>query len=185
MRTCSNCGSEIELSDVFCTNCGTEQAPLGNQVSREHSSRSAAADRFGDTTTAAVGTTLEVATERAGAYDATGQSVRGVGTAPAPEEPPGQAHGAQQLNFAGTPSGLPPSGTASTRAGETLEQKYLRQTRTATVFIAIIVGIVTVIALVGVIWTVTNVSNLNSQLNGNNGVTNSNCQSQGGTDPNC
>lgn len=49
---------------------------------------------------------------------------------------------------------------ASTRTGETLEQRYLRQTRNATVFIAVIVGIVTVIVPVGVIWTATTVSEL-------------------------
>jgi len=184
MKTCSNCGSEIGPSDVFCTNCGTGQALLGSQVSPEHGSRSAAAGGSRDPTTAAVGTTLEVATERVGANDASRQSA-GAGRASAPEEPPGLAHGAQRPNFAGTPSGLLAPGTASTRAGETIEQKYLRQTRTATVFIAIIVAIVTVIALVGVIWTVTNISNLNSQLNGNGGTNSSNCESQGGTNPNC
>ena len=39
------------------------------------------------------------------------------------------------------------------------------------------------IALVGVIWTATNIARLNSQLNGVNGL--SNCQSQGGTNPDC
>jgi len=103
--------------------------------------------------------------------------------ASAPEKAPGQAHWPQQPNLAGIPSGLPAPTAASTRAGETLEQKYLRQTRTATVFIAVIVAIVTVIALVGVIWTVSNISNLNSQING---VTNnSNCESQGGTNSSC
>lgn len=179
MRTCPNCGSEFGASDAFCTNCGTRQAPLGSQARPEHGSRSATASTFGDAATA----TVEVATERPGVHDAQKPSDRGVDMASAPEKAPGQAHWPQQANFAGIPSGLPAPSTASARAGETLEQKYLRQTRTATVFIAVIVAIVTVIALVGVIWTVSNISNLNSQING---VTNnSNCQSQGGTNSSC
>lgn len=185
MRTCSYCGSEIGSGDIFCGNCGTGQAPLGNQVSPEHGFRFAAADGFGDPAAAAAGTTLQVATERAGADDGPGQPARGAGTAYAPGEPPGQAPGTQQPNLAGTPNGLLAPGTASTRAGETVEQKYMRQTRNATVFIAIIVGIVTVISLVGIIWTATTISKLNSQLNGTNGLSSSNCQSQGGTDPSC
>jgi cobalamin biosynthesis Mg chelatase CobN len=179
MRTCSNCGSEFGVSDVFCTNCGARQTPMESKGRLEHSSRSAAAGTFSDPATA----TVEVATERAGVHDAQRYSAPGVGTASASEKPAGEAHWPQQPNLAGIPSGLPAPSTASTRAGETLEQKYLRQTRTATVFIAVIVGIVTVIALVGVIWTVTNVSNLNSQINGVNN--NSNCESQGGTNPAC
>jgi hypothetical protein len=183
MRTCSNCGSEIVPGDVFCTRCGTGQAPLENQVSPERGARSAAADGFGDPATAAVGTTLEVATERPGEYDALRQSAPGAGTAAGPEEPAGQAHEALRPNLAGTPSGPLTPGTTSTRAGETIEQKYLRHTRNATVFIAVIVGIATAIALIGVIYTATTLSKLNSQLNGVSNI--SNCQSQGGTDPNC
>lgn len=178
MRTCSNCGSEFGVSDVFCTTCGTRQAPFGSQGSLEHGSRSAAASTFGDSATA----TVEVATARAGVHDAQKPSDR-AGMASAPEKAPGQAHWPQQPNLAGIPSGLPAPSAASTRAGETLEQKYLRQTRTATVFIAVIVAIVTVIALVGVIWTVSNISNLNSQINGVNN--NSNCESLGGTNSSC
>lgn len=184
MGSCSNCGSEIGPSDVFCTQCGAGQAPSGNRGSPEGGSRSAAADGFADPT--AVGTTLEVATERAGSYDSPRQSASGAATASAPEDSAGQAHGAQRPSFAGAPGGQPAPGTASTRASETTEQKYLRQIRNATVFIAIIVGIVTVIALVGVIWTATTIGKMNSQLNGINGGSNSsNCESQGGTNPNC
>lgn len=81
---------------------------------------------------------------------------------------------------------LPAPMNASTPAGETLERRYLRQTRNATVFIAVIVGIVTVIALIGIIWTATTLSKLNSELNGGNNLfSTSNCQSQGGSDPSC
>jgi cobalamin biosynthesis Mg chelatase CobN len=171
MRTCSSCGSEIGLEDVFCSNCGTEHAPLENQASPEPGSRSAAADGSAESGTAAVGTRLEAATQHVEAYDAPGEPIREVmGTASAPEERPK----------------LPTPINASTPGGETLERRYLRQTRNATVFIAVIVGIATVIALVGVIWTATTISKLNSQLNGGNDLfNNSNCESQGGTNPNC
>jgi cobalamin biosynthesis Mg chelatase CobN len=148
---------------------------LRNDGSLEHGARSAAASTFGEAATA----TVEVATERAAIHAAQ----REAGTAAAPEKAPGQALWPQQPNLAGIPSGRPAPGTAATRAGETTEQKYMRQTRNATVFIAVIVAIVTVIALIGVIWTVTNISNLNSQING---VSNSsNCESQGGSNPSC
>jgi len=179
MRTCSNCGSEFGISDVFCTSCGSRQAPLRNDGSLEHGARSAAAGTFGEAATA----TVEVAAERAGVHDTQRPSARGAGPASAPEQAPGQALWPQQPNSAGIPSGRPAPGTAATRPGETVEQKYMRQTRNATVFIAVIVAIVTVIALVGVIWTVTNISNLNSQINGVNNS--SNCQSQGGSNPSC
>ena len=80
----------------------------------------------------------------------------------------------------------PPARTASSRSGETVEQRYARQTRNATVFIAIIVGIFTVLTVAGVIWTATNISRVDSQLNGDNNLfSNSNCESQGGSNPNC
>ena len=81
-----------------------------------------------------------------------------------------------------TPSAPP----VSIRSGETVEQRYARQTRNATVFIAIIVGIFTVLTVAGVIWTATNISRVDSQLNGDNNLfSNTNCESQGGSNPNC
>lgn len=174
MRICSNCRSEIGPGDVFCTGCGARKGPLEDEISLGHGPGYAAADGFRDSATAAVGTAFGATTERAGVYDAPGPSARAAGTASGPG-----VHAAQQPNS----SGLLAPGTPSTRAHETVEQRYLRQTRNATVFIAVIVGIVTVIALVGVIWTATNIARLNSQLNGVNGL--SNCQSQGGTNPDC
>jgi cobalamin biosynthesis Mg chelatase CobN len=171
MRTCSNCGSEIGFDDVFCSNCGTEHAPLENRVSPEHGSRPAAADGFTESATAAVGPRPEAATHHVEAYDAQPKSARDVaGTASVPRE-----------------QAKPPTLiSASTPAGETLEHRYQRQTRNATVFIAVIVGIATVIVLVGVIWSATTISKLNSQLNGSNDLfNNSNCESQGGTNPDC
>lgn len=166
MRTCSNCGSEIGSGDVFCGNCGTGQAPLGAQGGHEYGSRSSAAGGFADPATTATGTSLDVATLGA---------------------PPGQGHRTQPPNSVVPPSGpIAPGiapGIAQNRANETVEQKYLRQTRNATVFIAVIVGIATVITVIGVIWSVVNISKLNSQLNGGNLY--STCQSQGGTNPSC
>jgi hypothetical protein len=80
---------------------------------------------------------------------------------------------------------VPVSRGALLRAGETIEQKYMRQTRSATVFIAVIVGIFSALALIGVIWTAPNVARLDSQLTGIPSVNNSNCLSQGGTNPDC
>ena len=182
MRTCSNCGSGLGSSDIFCTNCGTGQ----DQASPEHGSPAVAAGGFGEPATTVVETRLEAITERAAASAAPGQSGDGAGTPSASQQPPGQGRGSQQPDFAGTSSGVFASAplTTSNRADETVEQKYMRQTRNATVFIAVIVGIVTIIALVGIIWTATSISRLNSQLNGGN-VSNSTCESQGGTNPNC
>ena len=62
----------------------------------------------------------------------------------------------------------------------------LFRSRNATVFIAVIVGIFTVLTVAGVIWTATNISRVDSQLNGDNNLfSNSNCESQGGSNPNC
>jgi hypothetical protein len=80
---------------------------------------------------------------------------------------------------------MPASGAVPARAGETIDQKYLRHTRNATVFIAVIVGIFTALVIIATIWAATTVSRLNSDLNGVNFGSTSNCQSQGGTNPGC
>lgn len=171
MRTCFNCGSEVGLDDVFCGNCGNRQAPSENREDAEHGSRSASADESAESATVTTGTMREAATQRAVALGDPREPAQGVtGTASALMERPQ----------------LPAPANTSTPDVETLEQRYQRQTRNATVFIAVIVGIVTVLVLIGVIWTTTTVSNLNSQLNGGNGLLgNSNCESQGGTNPTC
>ncbi len=66
---------------------------------------------------------------------------------------------------------------------ETLEQKYMRQTRTAVVFIAVIVGVMCVLILVGAIA----VEKVNTQLSNLSGTStsSSNCLSQGGTELGC
>jgi cobalamin biosynthesis Mg chelatase CobN len=171
MSTCSTCGSEIAADDVFCPNCGTRQALSENRIGSQDGSRSAAAGGSAEPAAVAVGTAIAATAPRAGALGAPGEPSWGVmAAAPAPEDRPG-----------------PPIPTnASALAGETLEHRYLRQTRNATVFIAVIVGIVTVIALIGIIWTATTISKLDSELDGSSNLFNtSNCQSQGGTDPSC
>jgi cobalamin biosynthesis Mg chelatase CobN len=158
MRTCSTCGSKVELNDAFCPNCGTGVAPARNQVSPEPGASSANAGGFAQPATVTAGAGFEAATQSS------------VMAPPRPAQPPRPP--------------APPA--ASARAGETTEQRYLRQTRNATVFIAVIVGIVTVLVLIGVIWTATNIARLNSDLNnGTNLFNNSNCESQGGSNPNC
>jgi hypothetical protein len=63
--------------------------------------------------------------------------------------------------------------------------RYLRETRNAVTFIAVIVGIVATLALIGTIIVGVQLSKLNSDLNGISGGASSNCMSQGGTDPSC
>lgn len=156
MRDCANCGSEIEPDDAFCTGCGTAQAPAASQAGAE-GRHAAYAPRAG---------------RPGGPREAAGGTA---GTAAAvlarPQMPP--------------PPITPPPPSTPAPAGETPERRYLRQTRNATVFIAVIVGIVAVLTLVGVIWTANTVSKLNSQLTGGGLFTGSNCASQGGTNTSC
>jgi hypothetical protein len=66
------------------------------------------------------------------------------------------------------------------------ERRYARQTRNATVFIAILAGIAAVITLVGVIIAGVELNSLSHALNGvTNSSDSSNCFSQGGTDTSC
>lgn len=168
MRTCSNCGTEIGLDDVFCTNCGTGQAPPENRASPGFGSRPAVDDGYAGQAIAAAGITQRVA-----ALNGPREPGQAVGTATALKERPQLPTPVNAVN-------------ASPRVGETLDQRYLRQTRNASVFIAVIVGIFTAITLIGVIWTAATISKLDSQLNGvSNVFGNTNCQSQGGTNPSC
>jgi hypothetical protein len=75
-------------------------------------------------------------------------------------------------------------GTSRAAAAESPELSYLRQTRNATVFIAVVVGIVCVLTLVGAIVVGVQLSNLNANLRGGGGAASS-CASLGGTDPSC
>jgi ABC-type Fe3+ transport system permease subunit len=65
---------------------------------------------------------------------------------------------------------------------ESPELKYLRETRNAAVFIAIVAGIVCVLALVGSIVVGVQLSHLNANLTSGSGAA-STCMSEGGTDP--
>jgi hypothetical protein len=102
-----------------------------------------------------------------------------------PVEPAAPAVPAQPVN--------PLSGFVGTKvphANEPVLERYARQTRNATVTLAWIVGVLAAISLIGAIVTAAAINNLNNQLqnaiNGGGGTTsNSNCVSQGGTDPTC
>lgn len=191
MRTCSECRSEIAPGDVFCGGCGSRQPDLQAQVSPEQDSRFVAAAGFESPPPVTVGAGFDSATG-ARAHSAPGHAADGARAAGPAGEPLSPYGNIQQPRVTSTGTAAPApraaapvSRAATLRAGETLEQKYMRQTRTATVFIAVIVGIFTVLALIGVIWTASNVARLNSQLNGIPGVNSSNCLSQGGTNPDC
>ena len=65
---------------------------------------------------------------------------------------------------------------------ESPEMRYLRQTRNAAVFVAVVVGIVLALNLIVGIYLGSQLSKLNSAVNGGGS---SNCMSLGGTDPSC
>lgn len=174
MRACSNCGSEIGSGDVYCGNCGIGQTPLGaRDGSLAYGSRPAPAGGFPDQATAATRTSLNVVTD----YVGDGQQGPPPPSSAVPLDPVAPS------NPVVPPGGLGTTGIVPNRANETVEQKYMRQTRNATVFIAVVVGIFTTLAVIGTIWTVVHVSQVNSQLNGTSIY--SNCESQGGTNSSC
>jgi hypothetical protein len=81
----------------------------------------------------------------------------------------------------------PPANTSRTppHAGETPEQRYARQTRTAVVFIAWVVAVVVVLTLIFGIIAGVQLGKIQNELNNGGSTTNSDCLSQGGTNPNC
>lgn len=86
----------------------------------------------------------------------------------------------------GTNWAYPATGTALATRTETLEQRYLRQTRTAVVFIAVVVGVVCALALAAAIVTGVQLAKMSTELSNLNGAaTSSGCLSQGGSNPNC
>ena len=95
----------------------------------------------------------------------------------------------QEAYFRSTRRAFPAAGAAGVAAGQpgTLELTYMRQTRNATVFIAVVVGVVCVLSLAGLIIAAVQLNSVRSQLNNLNGTTtnSSSCASQGGTDPSC
>jgi hypothetical protein len=201
MKTCTNCGYGVKTDDLFCGNCGTGQVTAGANTDQD----ALTVAGFGGASALAAGPGPQAATAvtqlrsdppavaavrsdppAAAALGSGSPTVaRAMGTA-SPVQDPAGPDAAQEAYFASTRS------TTRTVAGaalETPELKYMRQTRNATVFIAVIVGIFTTLAVIGVIWTAVTVSKLNSEVNGfSNGINssfNSNCASQGGTNPDC
>jgi hypothetical protein len=61
----------------------------------------------------------------------------------------------------------------------------MRETRSAAVFIAVVVGIVATLSLIAVIVVGVQLGKVNSQLANLNGGVSGSCLSQGGTDPSC
>jgi hypothetical protein len=198
MRTCTHCGYRLGHEDVFCANCGTGQQPRNAQVSPGPDHHTEVA-QYVAAPPVTVASGLGASGLGASGLGAAGPRSPGLGSPAGSTQTqgPGQAadagttdgqpgqNGAQEAYFAGTRGTLPASSAVPARTGETIEQKYMRHTRNATVFIAVIVGIFTTLVIIGTIWTVTTVSRLNSDLNGVNLGSNSSCLSQGGTNPDC
>jgi hypothetical protein len=97
-----------------------------------------------------------------------------------PAQDAGDARHAQQLEKERA-TRQQSAGTATTT--ETAALKYARQTRTAAVFVAWVVGIFTVSSLIGGI--IMGVSLIHAVNNSNGGGSTSNCASLGGSNPNC
>jgi hypothetical protein len=101
-------------------------------------------------------------------------------------EPVGIAEGQPPSPPAGAGPAYAPAGPP--RPPETAEVTYARQTRNATVFVAVCVGVFTVLALIGLIIVgaqAASIKNQLEQINNNGGTATSNCESQGGTNPSC
>ncbi|MGH3218964.1 MAG: hypothetical protein ACRDPY_09700 [Streptosporangiaceae bacterium] len=92
-------------------------------------------------------------------------------------QPPGDP-----VTYGAPPPPKPPESTAADLQMAKLVE-YARQTRSATVFIAWIIGIGVAIALVLGIIVGVQTAKVANELNGGGGT--SNCLSQGGTNPNC
>jgi hypothetical protein len=93
--------------------------------------------------------------------------------------------GGQEPYFAGTGGGAHAAPQTAVKPPETIEQRYLRETRNAAVFIAVVVGIVAMLSLIAVIVVGVQLGKVDKQLTNLNGSATSNCMSQGGTDPTC
>jgi zinc-ribbon domain len=183
MRTCTHCGYRLGPEDVFCANCGTGQ-PLRNAQAGPGPDNNPEVAAYVAAPPVTVASGLGPAGLGAPAGSARTQGSGPAAGAGAADGQPGQ-NGTQKAYFASTRGTQPASGAVPARAGETIEQKYMRHTRNATVFIAVIVGIFTTLVIIGTIWAATTVARLDSDLNGVNLGNNSNCLSQGGTNPDC
>jgi hypothetical protein len=61
-------------------------------------------------------------------------------------------------------------------------ERYARQTRNATVFMAWLIGVLAALSLIGSIITAVEIAHLSNAINGGSS---SNCFTQGGTDTSC
>jgi hypothetical protein len=159
MSDCTDCGYAMAAGDAFCAGCGHAQ-PAAAPITVPAWARPEPAT-VGATTGTSPG-------QNTGGAPATGS-----GYHPAPA--------------GGAPGAAPAALSMPRRADEGVQLKYMRQTRTACVFIAVMVAIYSALLLIGVIYTLVEVNSVENSLNngfGNLG-TSSNCQSQGGTNPDC
>ena len=71
------------------------------------------------------------------------------------------------------------------RPPEPVELRYLRETRNAVVFIAVLAGVICLASLIIGIVAAVQLSKVSSELGRSGGSSSSNCLSQGGSDPSC
>jgi hypothetical protein len=90
----------------------------------------------------------------------------------------------RSANLAAAFSGLPPVARPG-KPPEPIELRYMRETRNAVVFIAVIVGVICALSLIIGIVAAVQLSKVSSELGGSGGTSSSNCLSQGGSDPSC
>jgi hypothetical protein len=90
----------------------------------------------------------------------------------------------QSAEPARAPGALPPVAVPA-RPPEPVELRYLRETRNAVVFIAVLAGVICLASLIIGIVAAVQLSKVSSELGGSGGSSSSNCLSQGGSDPSC
>ena len=66
-----------------------------------------------------------------------------------------------------------------------MELRYLRETRNAVVFIAVLAGVICLVGLIIGIVVAVQLSKISLELGGSGSSSSSNCLSQGGSDPSC
>ena len=181
MSNCTNCGYAMAADDAFCASCGHAQPPAAPAtVPAWARSEPVAAGGNG-------GTAPGRAADSAYGAGSAAQNPRPP-SAPPSSAPPPTAPPPSVFQIASDTVGPSPTAgaAAARREDESIEHRYMRQTRTACVFIAVMVAIYSALLLIGVIYTIVKVNEVNNALN--NGIGNlgkSSCLSQGGTDPNC
>lgn len=177
MRSCTNCGYQMAPDDTFCAGCGSAQpTPMAAATVPAWARPEAAAA----SATAEPGTSQRTDGAAASAPTVTVPPVNTTGGSQT------WANAAQESYFDGPRGGGPAGARVPPQAREPIELRYMRQTRTACVFIAVMVAIYSALLAIGIIVTIVKVNSLDNALN--NGVSNlgnSNCLSQGGSNPNC